>query len=174
MSEFAGRHLENDDLHSVTVKGNSRFRVYAYEGPVSDIENAKVLLSWEDSFNPDKTPFCILSTDVSLGIVTILEYYHIRWEIETAYRYFKELLGFDQYQLLSFKAIERYWVIQYLTQNFLEQQRHEWSKDSPITLGDTARKIRSDILGQLVVYAYQEGLANTPLKKVLGALKLAA
>ncbi|WP_142383430.1 hypothetical protein [Bacillus sp. V3-13] len=69
----------------------------------------------------------------------------MRWEIETGYRYFKELMGFDQYQMLSFKAIERYWVIQYLTQNFLEQQRHEWSQNSSLTPGDTVRRIRTEI-----------------------------
>jgi hypothetical protein len=26
-------------------------------------------------------------------------FYYVRWNIETGYRYFKELLGFDQYQL---------------------------------------------------------------------------
>ncbi|WP_158553347.1 IS701 family transposase [Peribacillus saganii] len=174
MSEFGNRYIQNTDLHSVTVKDKGRFRVYSYEGSISDIKNAKVLLSWDKKFNPDKTPFCILCTDTALDVVTILEYYHVRWEIETGYRYFKELLGFDQYQMLSFKAIERYWVIQYLTQNFLEVQRSEWSKGSPLSLGDTVRRIRSEMLGQLVVYVYQEGLANTPLKQVLRTLKLIA
>lgn len=54
-----------------------------------------------------------------LGSHTIQRYYHVRWNIETGYRYFKELLGFDQYQLLSFEVIQRFGAIQYLTQNFL-------------------------------------------------------
>lgn len=174
MSEFADRYIQDPDLRSVTVKDKGRFRVYVYEGSISDIENAKVLLSWEKKFSQDKTPFCLLCTDTTLDVVTILEYYNIRWEIETGYRYFKELLGFDQYQMLSFKAIERYWTIQFLVQNFLELQRYEWSKESTVTLGDTVRRIRSEMLGQLVVYVYQEGLANTPLKQVLRSLKLIA
>ncbi|WP_053366279.1 transposase [Bacillus sp. FJAT-27245] len=40
LSEFASRHIENSDLHSVTKKDKGRFRIFAYEGPVSDIENA--------------------------------------------------------------------------------------------------------------------------------------
>ncbi|QWU13226.1 Transposase DDE domain-containing protein [Paenibacillus sophorae] len=59
----------------------------------------------------------MLCTDPSLDFVTILRYYRPRWHIETGYRYFKELLGFDQYQLLSFHGIRRYWAIQFLTQN---------------------------------------------------------
>jgi SRSO17 transposase len=164
MSEFASQYIENSDLHSVTVKDKGRFRVYSCESPLAEMENVKILLSWEKKFVQGKTPFCLLCTDLTLDVVTILEYYHVRWEIETSYRYFKELLGFDHYQLLSFKAIERYWVIQYLTQNFLEQQRYEWSKNSPLTLGDTVRRIRTEFLGQLVVYVYKKGLAKTPLK----------
>jgi SRSO17 transposase len=174
ISEFANRHIEDSDLHSVTMKDKGRLRIYTYEGSVSDIENAKVLLSWEQVFYKEKKPFSILSTDISLDVVTILEYYNIRWEIETAYRYFKEMMGFDHYQLLSLKAIHRYWAIQYLTQNFLEIQRVGWSKEAPITFGEAVRKIRSDMFGQLVVYVYQEGWANTPLDKVLKTLKLIA
>lgn len=70
------------------------------------------LLSWEEKFDPDKLPFSILCTDLTLDVVTILRYYQVRWVIETGYRYFKELLGFDHYQVRSLKAIERHWVIQ--------------------------------------------------------------
>jgi IS4 transposase len=44
---------------------------------------------------PLETTFCILCTDCSLDLVRILSYYNVRWNIETGYRYFKELLGFD-------------------------------------------------------------------------------
>ncbi|NHM33288.1 transposase [Neobacillus terrae] len=174
ISEFASRYLENADLRSVTVRGKGKYRIYEYEGPLSEIENVKLLLSWENKFIREKAPFSILCTDVTLDVVTILKYYQVRLEIETGYRYFKELLGFDQYQVLSFKAIERYWAIQYLTQNFLEIQRYEWSTDSFHTLWDTVRRIRNDYFGQLVLYVYQEGLAQTPFKKLLKTLKLAA
>ena len=99
---FASQYIEASDLRSVTVEGHD-YKVYTYEGPLSDIENAKVLLSWEKRFDVSQTPFCILCTDTSLNVVTILRYYNARWHIETGYRYFKDLLGFDQYQMLSYK-----------------------------------------------------------------------
>lgn len=43
----------------------------------------------------------------------------MRWNIEMGYRYFKELLTFDQYQLLTLHGIGRFRAIQFLTQNFL-------------------------------------------------------
>ncbi|WP_413375719.1 IS701 family transposase [Alkalihalobacillus sp. 1P02AB] len=112
LSDFASTYLESTDLHPVTVDGHT-YKIYTDEGNLSDTECAKVLLSWENKFDSRKKPFCLLCTDSSLNLVTILCYYQVRWNIETGYRYFKELLGFDEYQLLSRKGIERFWCIQF-------------------------------------------------------------
>jgi hypothetical protein len=94
---------------------------------------------------------------VSLDLGTFQRYYHVRWNIETGYRYFKELLGFDQYQLLSFTGIQRFWAIQFLTQNFLESQRQDlMDQESEMTLGDVVRRIREEYFGQIIVYVYQQ------------------
>ncbi|WP_258525566.1 transposase [Paenibacillus sp. YN15] len=116
-----------------------------------------------------------MCTDVSLDLVTIQRYYHVRWNIETGYRYFKELLGFDQYQLLSFTGIQRFWAIQFLTQNFLESQRQEWmEKQADLTLGDVVRRIREEYFGQVIVYVYLQALEKKPLFDILRLLKLSA
>lgn len=176
LGEFAAKFIRKSDLRSVTVEGKGIYRVYKYEGPLADIDNVNVLLSWENEFDSNKSPFCILCTDKSLDLVTILRYYDVRWSIETGYRYFKELLGFDQYQLQSFHAIQRYWFIQFLVFNFLEIQRQEWSTGSynKLTLGDVVRRIRKDHFGQTVVYVYQQALAQRPLAEILDELKLSA
>nr|WP_263325082.1 transposase [Neobacillus sp. Marseille-Q6967] len=105
----------------------------------------------------------------------ILQYYNVRWNIETGYRYFKELLGFDQYQLLSMKGIERFWFLEFLMYNFLEYPRLNWQSDCiPHSIGDVVRRIRKDSLGQLVVYAYEQGLNQKPLMSILKELRLTA
>lgn len=171
ISDYASTYLESTDLRPVTVDGHT-YKIYTYEGNLSDTEYAKVLLSWENKFDSNKTPFCLLCTDSSLNLVTILRYYNVRWNIETGYRYFKELLGFDEYQLLSRKGIERVWCIEFLTYNYLEYQRQEWQQELLLTIGDVVRRIRKDHLGQLVVYAYEQALSKNPLLEVLKALKL--
>ncbi|GGK02467.1 hypothetical protein GCM10007063_25960 [Lentibacillus kapialis] len=99
----------------------------------------------------------------------------MRWHIGTGYRFFKDLLGFDQYQLLSHKGIERYWCIQFLTYNFLEYQRLEWKQPGiPTTIGDVVRRVRKDYLCRSVVYAYEQALAEKPIADVLKQLKLTA
>jgi SRSO17 transposase len=174
ITEFAATFIDNRDLRSVTVDGHD-YKVYTYEGHLSDTEYAKVLLSWEKVFDSNKTPFCILCTDSELDLVTILQYYNERWSIETGYRYFKELLGFDQYQLLSMKGIERFWCLEFLTYNYLEYQRLEWQSDCiSLSIGDVVRRIRKDSLGQIVVYAYEQALNQKPLMSVLKELRLSA
>lgn len=175
LSDFASKYVRKADLRSVTVENQVTFWIKEYEGPVADIENVKVLMSWEHAYDSGKKPFFILCTDKSLDVVTILRYYDVRWHIETGYRYFKDLLGFDQYQLWSFQAIQRFWVIQFLTQNFVELQRKEWSKpNAALTFGDVVRRIRQEYFGQLVVYVYEQALAKTPLFEVLSSLKISA
>jgi SRSO17 transposase len=173
LSKFISDYIRADDLRPVTV-GHHRYKIYSYEGNLSDTENATVLISWEDKYDSKTKPFCLLCTDSSLDLVTILRYYDVRWHIETGYRYFKDLLGFDHYQLLSYKGIERYWCIQFLAYNFLECQRKEWEEEGIVTIGDTVRRIRKDHLGHLIVFAYQQGLAQKPLAEVLKCLKLSA
>jgi hypothetical protein len=105
--------------------------------------------------------------------VTIQRFYHVRWNIETGYRYFKELLGFDQYQLLSFVGIERFWAIQFLTYNYLEFQRNGWSKPRvSMTLGDVVYRIRQEYFRQIIVNVYQQALERRPLKEILTLLKI--
>ncbi len=138
------------------------------------MENVKVLLSWKEEYTPSSKPqVCLLCTDKSLDLVTIQRYYHVRWNIETGYRYFKELLGFDQYQLLSFKGIERFWAIQFPTYNFLEFQREEWKlKEQPLTLEDVVKRIRDEVFGLTLVYVYQQAMEKKPLFDILKHFKL--
>lgn len=176
LGDFAEQYIRKSDLHSVTVEGQGRYWIYPYEGPVSDIENVKLLLSWKDAYTASSKPqVCLLCTDLSLDLVTIQRYYAVRWNIETGYRYFKELLGFDQYQLLSFTGIQRFWAIQFLTQNILESQRQEWmKKQAELTLGDVVRRIREEHFGQIIVYVYQQALEKKPLFDILKQLQLSA
>lgn len=85
------------------MDGQGVCSIYPYEGPVSEIETVKLIVSWKDHYTvSSRLQVCLLCSDVSLDPVTIQRYYHVRWNIETGYRYFKKLLGLDHYQLLSF------------------------------------------------------------------------
>lgn len=52
--------------------------------------------------------FMVYTTDLQLPISTILRYYRLRWELETAFRDTKQNFGFDAYQVQSQKSISRF------------------------------------------------------------------
>jgi hypothetical protein len=50
INDFAELYIRKTDLRSVTVEGQDVYWVYVYEGPVSEIENVRLLLSWKDEY----------------------------------------------------------------------------------------------------------------------------
>ncbi len=52
--------------------------------------------------------FCVFTTDLTLEIPKIVEYYRHRWQIETAFRDAKQHFSFDAYQVKSRKSINRF------------------------------------------------------------------
>lgn len=129
--------IDKSSLNLVTVKGKDYY-TYRYEGNLNGIENAVVLFSYEVDGNKLKSPMYILSTDISLSNGQIISYYLNRWEIEVSFRYQKDSLGLDHYEMRSLKGINRYWQIIYLAQNYLFLK----CKDSKETLGKTISKER--------------------------------
>ena len=58
--------------------------------------------------------FLVFTTDVTLEIPKILEYYRHRWQIETAFRDVKQHFGFSRYQVKSRKSINRFVQLSFL------------------------------------------------------------
>ncbi len=52
--------------------------------------------------------FCVFTTDLTLEIPKIVEYYQQRWQIETSFRDVKQHFGFDAYRVKSRKSINRF------------------------------------------------------------------
>jgi hypothetical protein len=52
--------------------------------------------------------FVVFTTDLTLSVESILEYYRLRWQLETAFRDAKQHFGFDSYQVKSEKSINRF------------------------------------------------------------------
>ena len=59
--------------------------------------------------------FLAFTTDLNLGVETIVYYYDLRWKIETGFRDCKESFGFDHYQVRSETAIQRSVVLSFLS-----------------------------------------------------------
>ena len=116
LSELAAeRSTTHKGFDLVTVKKRNYY-VYRYEGNLSGIENAVVLLSYpEKAFGNPKALRAFISTNVSLSTQEILSCYVCRWPIEIFFRQCKNHLALDTYQIRSSKGIQRYWLLMSLT-----------------------------------------------------------
>lgn len=168
IKDFAAR-LEQSMLHSVTVD-DTKYKAYVYEGPISQIDHAKVILLWKKDYDPEVAPFVLVCTDLELDPVTVILYYSQRWQIEIGYRNLKEGLGFDQYQLHSLKAIINFWEIQFLVYAYLELRRLSLNLD---TIGQVMEYERKDALRRIVIFAHEKGNQQKPIIDALNELNLA-
>src|SRR3712207_4344871 len=135
-----------------------------YEGKVSNVENSLVLICYEVDGDKFKPPIYLLSTDVELNSETIIEYYLNRWTIETNYKYLKTHLSFDKYKVRSLLSIERYFLIVFLTINFLEIYRIRYLHQVS-TIGDTIEFIRSLTAKEFVWFVYNQAKNNIPIER---------
>lgn len=169
LSEF-NKYIDPKTLDLVTVNGKD-YRVYIYEGRVSNFPNGKVIICYEVNDNEFKAPVYLMSTDIELDAKTIIEYYSIRWNIETSYKYFKSNLAFDEYRVRSIVSIERYFLICFLTYNFLEIYR---VTTKLATIGDTQQYLISLSAKALVCFVYEKAKENCKIEEILKELKLAS
>lgn len=165
--------IRKDDTCPVTA-GDSTYYVYRYEGKINDLENAVILICWSKEDLSD-TPAFIVSTDISLATSTILEYYQNRWDIEVSYRYHKNSLGFDEYQVESLTSIKRFWSMVFMTYTFLELFRVSNKKSLKLdTIGDTVGYFRKQYMVSIAKYAYTCATKGVTLDAVVAKLGVAA
>jgi DDE superfamily endonuclease len=66
-----------------------------------------------------------VTSDLEADAQTCLNVISIRWDIEVFFEDMKELLGIDQYQLMTTTALLRYWTLCWIAFSFLAEIRHD-------------------------------------------------
>ena len=81
------------------------------------------------------------SSDLDADMAELLQHIAARWHIEVLFADTKELLGLDQYQLMSPLAIRRFWTLVMLAYCFLDQERIRLQQEQQrhTTIGDAWR-----------------------------------
>ena len=164
ISDFV-KYIQDSDLDIVTLKGK-KYKVYRYEGTITGIDNAVVLICWEADSKRSK-PKCIVSTDTELSSVTILSHYSKRWEIETSFLYLKDRLGLKHYQMRKLKGLKRFWSIVYLVYTYIEVYRSRKSQEQKnFTLGDAIRSIKGVTFKDLVRFIYHKSINKSTIDEM--------
>ena len=84
------------------------------------------------------------SSDLQADVEQLLTHIAMRWDIEVFFEDVKELLGIDQYQLMSAEGLQRYWSLCWIAFSFLEEHRGslqtQWQRH--VTLGEAKRDLQ--------------------------------
>jgi DDE superfamily endonuclease len=132
-----------------------------------------------------------VTSDLKADAQTCLNVISIRWDIEVFFEDMKELLGIDQYQLMTATALLRYWTLCWIAFSFLEEIRHdlkhnqdnqeqmsqniaiskeydmhlsEYRKTYHATLGQALRYVQERHQELFLAWVYHYALSGTPVK----------
>lgn len=162
-AEFA-KYIRKNDTRLVTI-GNREFYVYRYEGNLSKIENAAVLISYpKNAFGEEKALRVFLCTNADLTTEEILNIYTQRWSIEIFFRQSKQNLAFDKYQIRSSKGICRFWLIMSLVHFLCCTTAENYSFLTGFNI------IKHYLEKEYIYYLYNLGKNRVPLEQVFALI----
>lgn len=84
------------------------------------------------------------SSDLSASVADLLTHIAMRWEIEVFFSDTKDLLGLDQYQVLTTTAIVRFWTLVLAAYALIEEERARLAREQGchVTSGEARRMLQ--------------------------------
>jgi len=111
------------------------------------------------------------STVLDLDAQSLVDILAIRWEIETFFEYEKDLLGSDHYQVMTAKAVVRFWTLIACLMCFLEEQRAS-VPEQQLTCGDVRRTIQYEHRMNLLHWLEERFKDGCSLEQICSQLAL--
>jgi len=137
-----GRQLTADDFTLIDwPRSDRQVYVHVVETRIRKLYSCQLICIREKL--DGKTKFWV-SSDLEADMAQLLEHIAQRWEIEVLFADVKELLGIDQYQVMSAKAIQRFWVLVMIAYGYLEKERGrlQYEQGRHQTIGDACRHVQ--------------------------------
>jgi SRSO17 transposase len=169
-----GTKLAASAYHLVTV-GKQHWQMSSL---VADLKwGYKVKLIFSKAPYSKKIHYFVCSNQ-ALSVGEIMEYYSVRWEIETFHKQAKQLLGLCDNQCLLERNVRRLWTLLLIAYSYLMIERVEHADDYPHykekglpSLGQVQRQHQLWSHQGQVEWAYQAGKSGLPLETILEAIK---
>jgi hypothetical protein len=102
------------------------------------------------------------SSDLAADASPLLSHIAARWDVEVLFADGKELLGLDQYQVMSATALVRFWTLALASYAFLDEERDRlrqaWHRH--VTIGDARREVQRVHWCHLITWMHQQFLAG--------------
>ncbi len=84
------------------------------------------------------------SSDLDADVTTLLGHSAARWDVEVFFSDTKDLLGLDQYQLMTTTAIVRFWTLVLAAYTLIEEERARLAQEQQrhVTSGEARRTLQ--------------------------------
>lgn len=130
-----------------------------------------LLITCHDRNAPLKSVRYWGSTVLDLDTQALVDILAKRWHIETFFEYAKDLLGSDDYQVMTAQAILRFWTLIACLMCFLEEQR-ALEPDRLLTCGDVRRNLQHQHRLNLLLWLQQRFNDGCSLDQICSHLAL--
>lgn len=166
--------------YQLVTLGSQRWQVASCQAGLKGGYQVKVLITksarpWPQAKRMARFWVC---TDPKLKVSLILEWYRVRWEIETFHRQAKQLLGWTDNQCHLERSVRRLWTLLMLAYSYLTIERVEHSEEYPrwqgcswATLWQIQQQHKRDAHQAQAEWVYQAAQAGIPLATVLQQIK---
>ena len=148
--------------------GGQKRYVHCVRTRIRKLGACQVLCVKDDPTDPPKKTRFFVCSLLQASAQQIVEHLAVRWDVETFFGDFKELFGSDHYQLMSERAIVRFWTLGCLAYVFVEEQRAQ--RDPSQTIGQTRRAIRSDNYNNLLDWIVEHSHNGGTLEQIRSRL----
>jgi hypothetical protein len=142
------KRLKDEDYQQVNwprQDGDGRtVYVHVFASAIQKLGRVQLIVVREKRGDKLTEPRFWASSEMHSDAQTLVGHLAARWDVEVLFADTKELLGLDQYQLLSATALVRFWTLVLAAYVFLEEQRavleQEWQR--PVSIGQTQQEVQ--------------------------------
>ena len=167
--------------------------VHIVETHVKSLYRCKLIIIRYHLDDPIEYARYFATSDLCASAERCLEHISARWDIEVLFEDAKELLGIDQYQMMTTNALLRYWTLCWIAFSYLEEIReelkhqkvsenkqgveeqlekkdkveHELHKDTGelhATIGQAKRFVQEKHHKLFLAWVYQNAFSGTPVE----------
>jgi SRSO17 transposase len=136
--------------------------VHVVSTRVRKLYRCQVVIVRESLDAPLKEARFWASSDLAADVARLLAHIAARWDVEVLFADAKELLGLDQYQVMSSTAIVRFWSLALAAYAFLDEERDRlrqaWQQH--VTIGDARREVQRVHWCHLISWMHQQFLSG--------------
>jgi hypothetical protein len=146
--------------------------VHVVQTRVKKLYRCQLILVKETLDAPVQQVRYFASSDLAADVPMLVGHLAARWAIEVLFADGKELLGLDQYQVMSADAIVRFWTLAWAAYCFLDEERArlrlEWQ--CHVTVGDARREVQRTHWHHLIIWMHQQFAAGVAPQTVFERL----